>query len=401
MAINLAEIIILCLIADYVCKKFNIPGLVGMLVVGLLLGPSFTNLIHQETLSVASDLRLIALIIILLRAGFELKRESLNKVGFLAVLLSTVPPFTEAIAITFLGTVLLDLTLIESAIIGTILAAVSPGVVVPMMVKFQKERRGTNKSIPTLLLAASSINDVVVIVAYSLLLMAYTGGNMHIAFSIISIPLSIIIGIGVGLLVGVILYHFFDRYHPRATKKTLAVIGISIITVHLGNILESYHFPFAALIAVMALGFIIVEKREESAHEISKKLEKIWIFAEIVLFSLVGASVNVEVALKAGLMGALLIILGLIGRSIGTWICLIKSNYNYKERFFIIIAYLPKATVQAAIGAGPLLAMKSNNMNSAPGEIILAVAVLSILITAAPGAYLINKAGALLQVEQS
>ncbi|NCB00638.1 MAG: sodium:proton antiporter [Spirochaetia bacterium] len=400
MAINLAEIIILCLVADYVCKKFNIPGLVGMLIIGILLGPSFMNLLHNETMVVASDLRLIALIIILLRAGLELKKETLHKVGYRALLLSFFPAFIEAFVITLLGPSLLGLTRLESAILGSILAAVSPAVVVPMMVKFQKEKRGTEKGIPTLLLAASSIDDVVVIVGYSILLGIYTGGKVNVAYAIVSVPLSIIIGALFGLLVGFILYHFFDRYNPRATKKALSVIGISIISVQLGSFVESFHIPYAALIAVMALGFILVEKREKSAHEISRKLEKIWVFAEIILFSLVGASVDVRVALQAGLMGGFLIILGLIGRSIGTWSCLIKSKFTYKERLFIVISYLPKATVQAAIGAGPLIAMKSNNMDSGPGEIILAVAVLSIIITAAPGAYFINKAASLLEVEK-
>jgi len=400
MAINLAQIIILCLIADYVCKKLHIPGLIGMLLVGVILGSSVTNLISNETFAVASDLRLIALIIILLRAGLALTREGLHKAGGRAILLSFVPAVFEAIIITILGPPLLGLTLLESAILGTILSAVSPAVVVPMMVKFQREKRGTNKSIPTLLLAASSVDDVIVIVGYSILITVYSGGHVNIAYSVLSIPLSVIIGIGIGLLSGIILYHFFDRYKPRATKKALVVIGISIIIVQIGTFLESYHFPFASLVAVMALGFIIVEKREQSAHEISSKLEKIWVFAEILLFSLVGASVNIGVAFQAGLMGTAIILLGLIGRSIGTYASLIKSKFNNKEKLFIIIAYLPKATVQAAIGAGPLLIMRSNGMNTGPGEIILAVAVLSIILTAAPGAYFIQKAGSLLEVEQ-
>lgn len=401
MAINLAQIIILCLIADYLCKRLHIPGLVGMLTVGLILGPSVTNLMNNETMAVATDLRLIALIIILLRAGLALTRKGLHRAGKRAIILSFVPAVTETIVITLLGPPLLGLNILESAILGSILSAVSPAVVVPMMVKFQKEKRGTNKSIPTLLLAASSVDDVIVIVGYSILISAYTGGKLNVAFSVLSIPLSIIIGVGGGLLGGIILYRFFDRYKPRATKKTLVVIGVSIFIVQIGTFLESFHFPFAALVAVMALGFILVEKREKSAHEIASKLEKIWVFAEILLFSLVGASVDISVAINAGLMGTAIILLGLIGRSIGTYLSLIKSIFNYKERLFIVIAYLPKATVQAAIGAGPLLAMRNNGMDTAPGEIILAVAVLSIILTAAPGAYFIQKAGALLEIESS
>ena len=400
MAINLAEIIILCLIADYLFKKIHIPGLVGMLFVGVLLGPSVTQLIHPSTLAVAADLRLIALIIILLRAGLELRRDTLHKVGTRALLLSFFPALCEAVVITLLGPSFLGLSTLESAILGSILAAVSPAVVVPMMVKFQYEKRGTAKGIPTLLLAASSIDDVVVIVGYSVLIGIYTGGSVNVAWSIASIPLSIIIGTLAGLGVGTLMYLLFDRYSPRATKKAMTIIGISIITVSVGNQLEAHHIPFAALIAVMSLAYIFVEKREHSAHQVSLKLEKIWVFCEIILFSLVGASVDVQVAVRAGLAGAALILIGLAGRSIGTYTCLIGSQFSHKERIFIVIAYLPKATVQAAIGAAPLMAMKSNGMDSAPGQIILAVAVLSIILTAAPGAFAISRAGAaLLEVE--
>jgi NhaP-type Na+/H+ or K+/H+ antiporter len=400
MAINLAEIIILCLIADYLFRKIHVPGLVGMLLVGVLLGPSVTQLIHPDTLAVAADLRLIALIIILLRAGLELRKDTLHRVGTRAILLSFFPALCEAVVITLLGPTFLGLTTLESAILGAILAAVSPAVVVPLMVKFQHEKRGTKAGIPTLLLAASSIDDVVVIVGYSVLIGIYTGSSVNVTWSIASIPLSIIIGIGVGLVAGMLLYKFFDRYSPRATKRAMAIIGVSIIMVNIGTHLETYHIPFASLIAVMSLAYIFVEKREHSAHQVSLKLEKIWVFCEILLFSLVGASVDVQVAIKAGLMGALLILIGLVGRSIGTYTCLIGSQFSLKERLFIIIAYLPKATVQAAIGAAPLMAMKSNGMDSAPGEIILAVAVLSIILTAAPGAFAISKAGtALLEVE--
>ncbi len=225
MAINLAQIIILCLIADYVCKRLHIPGLIGMLLVGVILGSSVTNLISNETFAVASDLRLIALIIILLRAGLALTREGLHKAGGRAILLSFVPAVFEAVVITILGPPLLGLTLLESAILGTILSAVSPAVVVPMMVKFQREKRETNKSIPTLLLAASSVDDVIVIVGYSILITVYSGGHVNIAYSVLSIPLSVIIGIGIGLLSGIILYHFFDRYKPRATKKLWLLLG--------------------------------------------------------------------------------------------------------------------------------------------------------------------------------
>jgi NhaP-type Na+/H+ or K+/H+ antiporter len=393
VAINLAEIMVLCLIADWLFRKIGMPGLIGMLGIGMLLGPSVLGAMHPETLQVASDLRMIALIVILLRAGFELSKESLNKVGIQALLLAFIPALFEAVAITLFGPALLHLSQLESAILGCILGAVSPAVVVPMMVKFMHEKRGTNKGIPTLILAAASIDDVVVIVAYSTLIGLYTGTGVHIGWKAAGIPIAVLSGIVVGLVTGVILYRLFERFNPRATKRALTVIGVSIALVHLGDMLEVIGFPFAALLAVMAIGFIILERREQMAHEISLKLGKIWVFAEIILFSLVGAEVNLEAAVQAGFSGVFLILIGLTFRSIGSYLCTIGSPFTYKERLFIVISYLPKATVQAAIGSAPLVIMSSRGMPTAPGEIILAVAVMSIVLTAPTGAWAIAWAG--------
>ena len=393
MAINLAEIIILSLLADWVCRKIGIPGLIGMLGVGVLLGPSILGTIHTETLQVGSDLRMIALIVILLRAGFELSRESLNRVGKQALLLSIVPALFEALAITLFGPIILGLSRLESAILGCILAAVSPAVVVPMMVRFMHEKRGTNKGIPTLILAAASIDDVVVIVAYSALIGIYTGNAIHLGWKVASIPLAIVGGIVIGLITGMILYRVFDRFNPRATKRALTVIGVSIVLVHFGEWLETLSIPFAALLAVMAIGFVMLERRERIAHELSSKLAKIWVFSEIILFSMVGAEVNLQVAVEAGFRGAALILIGLLFRSIGSLLCVLGSNLNWKERLFVVIAYLPKATVQAAIGSAPLIAMQGRGMATGPGETILAVAVMSIVLTAPTGAWAIAWAG--------
>lgn len=393
MAINLAEIIILCLLVDWLFRHLGIPGLIGMLLVGMLLGPSVLGFMHPQTLEVGTDLRMIALIIILLRAGFELSRESLNKVGRQAALLAFVPATFEAVAITLLGPRLTGLSMLESAILGSILGAVSPAVVVPMMVRFMHEKRGTDKGIPTLILAAASIDDVFVIVAYSMLIGIYTGNQVNIAWQLAGIPLAIITGIAVGLLSGAFLYRIFERFNPRATKRALAVIGVSIVLVHLGEILETKNFPFAALLAVMAIGYVILERRETMAHELSRKLGKIWVFAEIILFAMVGSQVNVQVALESGFNGALLILLGLGFRSIGTILCTLGSPFSWRERLFIVISYLPKATVQAAIGSAPLMAMVAMGMPTAPGETILAIAVMSIILTAPTGAWAIEWAG--------
>jgi NhaP-type Na+/H+ or K+/H+ antiporter len=400
MAISLAEIVILCLLADWAFKRLRVPGLIGMLIAGAVLGPAALGLIDPALMAVGAELRMIALIVILLRAGFELSRESLNKVGTQALLLSFIPAAFEALTVTALGPSLLGLSVMESSILGCVLGAVSPAVVVPMMVKFIQERRGTAKGIPTMVLAAASIDDVTVIVAYSALVGIYSGGQVNLLWKAAGIPIAIAAGILAGLAIGALLYRLFDRYNPRATKRALAVLGVSILLVQLGAFLEARDLPFAALLAVMAIGFIILEKRERMAHELSAKLGKIWVFAEILLFALVGAQLKFQAALDAGFKGAALILIALAARSAGSWICTLGSPLNWKERLFVVIAYLPKATVQAAIGSAPLAVMASRGMPVGPGETILAVAVMSIVLTAPTGAWAIAWAGkALLSVD--
>ena len=392
MALSLAELIIFGLIADWLFRRFKIPGLVGMLLLGVIAGPYVLNLLNPNLAAVSSDLRMIALIVILLRAGFELSKETLHKVGLLALWLSFVPAVFEGAAITVLGHFMLGLTYMESAILGAVLSAVSPAVVVPLMIQFIERKKGHKKGIPTLILAASSIDDVFVIVVYSILIGIYTGKSLNVASKLAGIPISILLGILVGLISGFILYKFFERYNPRATKRLLVILGISIILVNFEHLMENI-VPFAALLAVMAIGFIILEKSEYMAHEISAKLNKLWVFAEIILFTLVGTQVNLGVIFQTGLVGVGLICLALVARSMGTYLCLLGSNLNVPERLFVVIFYIPKATVQAGMGGAPLLAMKLSGMNTQPGEIILAVAVLSILLTAPVGAWAISVIG--------
>lgn len=392
MAVGLAELIIVCLIVDWAFRQVKVPGLIGMLFVGVMAGPYMLDLLAPELLGISSDLRLIALIVILLRAGLEVSRKVLNRVGTLVLVLSVVPALFEIAAVTLLGPLLLNLTYLESAILGAILGAVSPAVVVPLMIDFIERRKGVGKGIPTLVLAASAIDDVFVIVIFGVLLGIYTGQNISVAWQLAGIPISILLGVAVGLGVGFILYRLFDRFNPRATKRALIILGISILLVHLENLLENI-VPFASLLAVMGIGFIILEKHEHMAHELSAKFSKIWVLAEIILFTMVGGQVNIEVALDTGLMGAVLIFLALMARSVGTFLCLLGSELNLHERLFVVVAYLPKATVQAAIGAAPLAAMQLAGMNSGPGEIILASAVLSILLTAPLGAWAIAFTG--------
>lgn len=392
MAVSLAELIILSVLVDWLFRKMRMPGLIGMLLVGIIFGPYVLNWLAPDLLAISPDLRLIALIVILLRAGFELSSKTLARVGKMVVVLSFIPALCEGFAITLLGPVLLGLNYLESAILGAILGAVSPAVVVPLMIDFIERRMGAEKGIPTLVLAASSIDDVFVIVIYSVLIGMYTGHKVSIAWKLAGIPIAIVLGIAVGLGIGILLYALFERFNPRATKRALIILGISVLLVRLEHALQNL-VPFAALLAVMAIGFVILEKRESMAHELSAKFSKIWVFAEIILFTMVGSQVNVQVALHTGLAGAVLIALGLVARSIGTYACLIGSNLNLKERWFVVISYLPKATVQAAIGAAPLAAMQIAHMNTQPGEVILATAVLSILLTAPLGAWAIVYSG--------
>ena len=392
MALGLAELIILGLLVDFLFRKMRVPGLVGMMLVGVVLGPFVLAMLDPGLLSFSSDMRMIALIVILLRAGFELHRDTLRRVGVQTLLLSCVPATLEALAVTALGPRLLGLSYLESAILGTVLGAVSPAVVVPLMLDFAARRKGTDKGIPTLVIAASSIDDVFVIVIFSSLLGLYTGNKVNLAWKLAGIPISILLGIGAGLACGWILYRVFRRFNPRATKRLLGILGVSILLVGVEARVEKF-VPFAALLAVMGIGTIILEKSEHMAHEISGKLAKIWVFAEIILFTMVGAQVDVRIAWQAGLAGSALVGLALVARSVGTYLCLLGSQLTQAERFFVVLSYIPKATVQAAIGGAPLIAMQAAGMDTGAGQIILAVAVLSILLTAPLGAWVIAFAG--------
>ena len=277
--------------------------------------------------------------------------------------------------------------------LGFIVAAVSPAVVVPMMIHFMERKMGAKKGIPTLILAAASLDDVVAIVIFSAFLGLYTGTSEHLWMKFAGIPISVVAGVAVGLAIGFILLKLFEQFNPRATKRTMIVIGVSILLVRIQHVLEMQGMTFAALVAVMATGFMILEKREEMAHEISSKLGKLWVFASIMLFTLVGAQVDISLVWKTGLAGLAVILCGLAARSAGVLISLIKSPLNVMERLFAVVAYWPKATVQAAMGAVPLMAMESAGMDTGAGEVILAVAVMSIVFTAPLGAVAIKCVG--------
>ena len=357
-----------------------------MLFIGILFGPYLFNLMNPELLKISTDLRMIALIVILLRAGLELRRGTLNRVGKTAIVLACVPAIFEGAVIAVLAPWLLGITQIEGAILGAIIAAVSPAVVVPFMIDFISQKRGTKKGIPTLILSASALDDVFVIVIFTILLGMATGSDESVMGRLFDIPESIVLGIAIGAAVGFIIFRLFEKYSMRATKMTMVIIAVAILLTWVEENLKDY-LAISALLGVMTVGFVILEKSELRAHKISAKLAKVWLFAEILLFVLVGAQVDINLALEAGMAGAVLITVGLFARSVGTYLSLIGTDLNSKEKLFCIIAYIPKATVQAAIGAVPFEA------GIPGGGVILAVAVLSILITAPLGAIGIMVAG--------
>lgn len=379
MATSIAIIILLAIVSNFIFEKIKLPGLLGMLILGITIGPYGFNLVHGDLLNISSDLRKIALIVILLRAGMGIKTSDLKKIGKPAIKMSCIPGILEGFFIAFISTKLLGFTFIQGGILGFIIAAVSPAVVVPQMINLIDNKIGTNKSIPTLILAGASIDDVFAITILTSFLALYSGKDVNIASQLLQIPLSIILGIGLGLILGFIIIYLFKKCSINDVKKILIVLAISILLTTLETIFKD-KLLIASLLGVMTIGFVLTEKLPNVAAPLSQGLNKLWIFAEILLFVLVGAQVNISVAFTSGAIGIIIIFIGLVGRSIGVIISLIGTNLNVKERIFCVISYIPKATVQAAMGALPL------SLGVVSGDLILAISVLSILITAPLGA---------------
>jgi len=386
MAFSLAVILIFGLIGNWLLTQFKLPGLLGMLIVGVIIGPYGADLLDESMLTISSDLRQIALIIILIRAGLGIKRNELQKVGKTAFKMSFIPGIIEGLVIAAVSIWFFEFTFIQGGILGFIIAAVSPAVVVPYMLKFIDERLGMKKGIPVLVLSAASIDDVFAITIFSSFMGFYANQNFNIGLQLLNIPVSIILGVLMGLIIGFGLITFFNRVHVRDSKKVMVILSVAIMLVTLEHVMEGY-IMIASLLGVMTVGFVITERKPELGARLSVKFNRIWLFAEVFLFVLVGAEVNINVAIDAGLMGLLLILIGLTARSIGVYLSTIKSGLNPKEKWFVTVAYWPKATVQAAIGSIPL----ANGV--AGGELILAIAVLSIIITAPIGAICIHYFG--------
>lgn len=383
MLTSIALIILLGLFIGSIFTKLKLPSLVGMILTGIILGPHMLNLLDSSIIGISSELRQIALVIILTRAGLALDIKDLKKVGRPAILMCFIPATLEILGFIILGPKLLNLPILDSAILGTVIAAVSPAVIVPRMLKLMEEGYGTNKSIPQLILAGASVDDIFVIVLFtSFTSIATTGSNFSIS-SIIEIPISIIIGIILGILTGIVLVYLFKKIHIRDTLKILIILSVSFLFITVEDLLKGF-IPISGLLAVMSLGATILKIYSKLARRISNKYSKLWVGAEVFLFVLVGASVDIKYAMNSGIITIILILGALVFRIFGVLLSLIKTEMNFKERLFSAIGYMPKATVQAAIGALPL------SMGLASGEIILTVAVLSIIITAPLGATLID-----------
>lgn len=382
MLLSLALIFLCGMLLGEIAKKLKLPPLLGMLFTGMVLGPYVLNLLDASILSISTDLRQIALIIILTRAGLNLDIEDLKKVGRPAALMCFVPASFEIVGMLILAPRLLHVSLLEAAVLGTVIAAVSPAVIVPKMLKLMEEGYGTEQGIPQLIMAGASVDDVFVIVLFTFFTGLAAGGSVS-AVDFIKIPTSILLGLLGGGLCGYLLALLFTRMHLRDSLKVIIILSISFLLVTLEHSVTGI-IGFSGLLAVMSLGIVLQRKKKEVAKRLSAKYSKLWVAAELLLFVLVGATVDIQYAFASGAAAILLIFGVLLFRMAGVFVCLLKTPLTGKERLFCMIAYTPKATVQAAIGGLPLA------MGLSCGRIVLTVAVLAILITAPLGAFLIE-----------
>ena len=382
MLFSFALIFLSGIILGSIFNRLKLPQLIGMLLTGIILGPYLLNLLDPKILSISADLRQIALIIILTRAGLNLDINDLKKVGRPAVLMCFLPATFEILAMIILAPKFLGLGLLDSAILGTVIAAVSPAVIVPKMLKLMEEGYGADRSIPQLIMAGASVDDVFVIVLFTSFIGLASNGTFSM-LNLIKIPTSILFGIFIGFLCAILLIYLFKKIHIRDSLKVIIILNISFLLVTFEHSLTGI-IGFSGLLAIMSIGTVIQSKNTILSKRLSVKYSKLWIAAEVMLFVLVGATVNIKYALSASIPVILLIITVMIFRMIGVFLCLIGTSLSYRERLFCMIAYCPKATVQAAIGSIPL------SMGLPSGNIILTVAVLSILITAPLGAFAID-----------
>lgn len=379
---SIALIMLIGMSAGWVCRKVKLPGLIGMLFTGIILGPYVLNMLDSSILLVSADIRKIALVIILTRAGLTLNLEDLKKVGRPAFLMCFVPATFEMIGMIILSPRLLDVSLIEAAVIGAVVAAVSPAVVVPEMIKLMEEGYGTKQGIPQLILAGASVDDVYVIVMFTAFTSLAQGSNVSV-MSFVNIPVSIIFGIIIGIIIGKALAVVWKKVHIKDTVKAAIFLSVALLLVGVEASLNT-PITFASLISVMFIGIALKKDRPEVAFRLSQKYNKMWVWAEVMLFVLVGATVDIGYVAYAGVSAIVIIIGALIFRMAGVALCMAGTKLKLKERVFCMLAYTPKATVQAAIGGVPL------SMGLACGNTVLIVAVLAIIITAPLGAFAID-----------
>ena len=383
MLTSLALILAGGLIAGLLFQKLKLPGLIGMILVGIILSPHAANLLDNSILNIAGDLRQIALVIILTRAGLTLNVKDLKQVGRPAVLLCFVPACFEIVGILILGPIFFRISFAEAGVLGAVLAAVSPAVIVPRMIRLMEEGYGTKKSIPQMILAGASVDDVFVIVVFtSFLSMVQEKGTSAVSF--IQVPIAIALGILLGVVFGGIFVNLFKKIHVRDSAKVILQLSLSFLCIAIQNWLEN-KVPVSGLIAIMVLGIYINQTYEVLAQRLSIKYNQLWVAAEIILFVLVGATVDLQYVTQSGLKAVFIVILALGFRMVGVLCSLIGTKISRKERVFCMISYTPKATVQAAISGIPLA------MGLACGNLVLTIAVIAILITAPFGAICIDR----------
>ena len=379
MLLSIALILLVGMLLGWVCQKCKLPRLLGMLITGILLGPYVLNVLDASLLSISAEIRKIALIIILTRAGLSLDISGLKKLGLPAIMMCFIPATFEILGMILLAPKLLGVSTLEAAVMGAVLAAVSPAVVVPRMVKLMEEGYGTKAGIPQLILAGASVDDVYVIVLFTTFINMIQGNGVSV-IRFINIPFSIVFGIVIGLFSGWILAKFFEKIHMRDTVKVLIMLSWSFILVAIEDSLTT-PITYSALIAIMCIGISLQKYRHNVSIRLSAKYNKLWVGAELFLFVLVGATVNIHYLSNVGTKALIVIVGVLILRMLGVFVCLLGTTLNRKERIFSMIAYTPKATVQAAIGGIPL------SLGLECGDLVLTVAVLAIVLTAPLGAF--------------
>lgn len=384
MLTSLGLVLLLGMALGALAKRLKLPSLVGMLIAGMILGPYALNLLSDSLLNISADLRQLALIIILTRAGLSLDVEALKRVGRPAILMCFVPACFEILGMTLLAPALLGVSTLDAAIMGAVVGAVSPAVIVPWMIRLSEEGWGVDRGIPQLILAGASVDDVFVIVMFTAFTGLASGGTGLTAGAVLSIPASILTGVAAGLLLGRLLAQWFRRVHMRDSVKVVILLSLAFLLVAAEDALEGI-FPFSGLLSVMGAGVGLQRWRSVVAQRLSLKFSKLWVAAEVALFVLVGAAVDLRYALSAGVMAILAVLGALCFRAVGVLVCVSGAHFSPKEKLFCVLGYLPKATVQAAIGGVPLA------MGLGCGQIVLTVAVIAILVTAPLGALAIDR----------